>query len=34
MADAIERRIREQAGVVADSLLVAATAEEEAEAAD
>ena len=34
MADAIERRIREQAGVVADSLLVHATEEEEREAAD
>jgi recombination protein RecA len=34
VADSIERRIREQAGVVADSMLVAATAEEEAEAAD
>ena len=34
MADSIERRIREQAGVVADSLLVAATADEEREAAD
>jgi len=34
MAENIERRIREQAGVVADSLLVAPTAEEEAEAAD
>jgi recombination protein RecA len=33
MADSIERRIREQAGVVADSLLVAASAEEEADAA-
>jgi len=34
VADSIERRIREQAGVVADSMLVAATADEEAEAAD
>ncbi|HTZ71764.1 MAG TPA: recombinase RecA [Acetobacteraceae bacterium] len=34
MADSIERRIREQAGVVADSLLVAATADEEREAVD
>jgi recombination protein RecA len=34
MADSIERRIREQAGVVADSLLVAATPEERAEAAE
>jgi recombination protein RecA len=33
LADSIERRIREQAGVVADSLLVAASAEEEADAA-
>jgi recombination protein RecA len=34
VADSIERRIREQAGVVADSLLVHATEEEEREAAD
>jgi recombination protein RecA len=34
MADSIERRIREQAGVVADSLLVAASPEERAEAAE
>jgi recombination protein RecA len=33
LADSIERRIREQAGVVADSLLVAPSAEEEADAA-
>jgi len=33
MADSIERRIREQAGVVADSLLVAPSVEEEADAA-
>jgi recombination protein RecA len=34
VADSIERRIREQAGVVADSLLVAASPEEQAEAAE
>jgi recombination protein RecA len=34
VADSIERRIREQAGVVADTLLVHATEEEEREAAD
>jgi recombination protein RecA len=34
VADSIERRIREQAGVVADALLVHATEEEEREAAD
>jgi recombination protein RecA len=34
MADSVERRIREQAGVVADSLLMTPTAEEEREAAD
>jgi recombination protein RecA len=34
VADGIERRIREQAGVVAEALLVAPSAEEEAEAAD
>jgi recombination protein RecA len=34
LADSIERRIREQAGVVADSMLVSASADEHAEAAD
>jgi recombination protein RecA len=34
LADSIERRIREQAGVVADSMLVSASADEQAEAAD
>jgi len=34
MADSVERRIREQAGVVADSLLMTPSAEEEREAAD
>jgi recombination protein RecA len=34
VANGIERRIREQAGVVAEALLVAPSAEEEAEAAD
>jgi recombination protein RecA len=34
IADSIERRIREQSGVVADALLVHATEEEEREAAD
>ena len=34
VADSIERRIREKAGVVADSLLVHATEDEEREAAD
>ena len=34
VADSIERRIRERAGVVADAMLVSATEEEEREAAD
>jgi recombination protein RecA len=34
LADSIERRIREQAGVVADSMLVSASSDEQAEAAD
>ena len=34
MAESIERRIREQAGIVASTMLVGATAEEEAEAAE
>ena len=34
MADSVERRIREQAGVVADSLLISPSAEDEREAAD
>src|SRR5271156_6548666 len=34
MAESVERRIREQAGVVADSLLMPPSAEEEREAAD
>jgi recombination protein RecA len=34
MADSVERRIREQAGVVADSLLMTPSAEDEREAAD
>ena len=34
MADSVERRIREQAGVVADSLLISPSVEDEREAAD
>jgi recombination protein RecA len=34
MAESIERRIREQSGAVAESLMVSASAEEQAEAAD